>query len=91
MRVAQAQKLPDFERSLDELEKLVQKLEHGDLPLDEALKTFERGVALTRACQSALKSAQQRVEMLQARGAEPQSVPYEAPDEGENAAVPPAG
>ena len=78
--MAPAQKLPDFERSLDELEKLVQKLEHGDLPLDAALKTFERGVALTRACQGALKTAQQRVEVLQNRGGEPEAVPYEAPD-----------
>ena len=78
--MAQAEKFPDFERSLDELEKLVQKLEHGDLPLDEALKTFERGVALTRACQGALKTAQQRVEVLQTQGREPQSIPYEAPE-----------
>ncbi len=52
---------PDFEALLAELETLVERLEHGDLPLDEALKTFERGVALTRQCQSALKAAQQKV------------------------------
>ncbi len=56
--------LPDFEKSLGELEALVQKLEQGDVPLEEALKTFERGVALTRACQTALRSAQQKVEIL---------------------------
>jgi len=55
---------PDFEQALAELEKLVERLERGDLPLDEALKTFERGVALTRHCQSSLKSAQQKVEIL---------------------------
>ena len=55
---------PDFEQALGELEKLVERLERGDLPLDEALKTFERGVALTRHCQSALKAAQQKVEIL---------------------------
>ena len=55
---------PDFERSLAELEKLVQRLEGGELPLDEALKTFERGIELTRHCQTALKSAQQKVEIL---------------------------
>jgi exodeoxyribonuclease VII small subunit len=54
----------DFERSLAELEGLVERLEQGDLPLDEALKSFERGVALTRQCQSALKAAQQKVEIL---------------------------
>ncbi|HEV2700488.1 MAG TPA: exodeoxyribonuclease VII small subunit [Steroidobacteraceae bacterium] len=54
----------DFERSLAELEALVERLEHGDLSLDNALKSFERGVALTRQCQSALKAAQQKVEIL---------------------------
>jgi exodeoxyribonuclease VII small subunit len=41
-------KAPDFEEALAELESLVERLERGDLPLDEALKTFERGVELTR-------------------------------------------
>ena len=54
----------DFERSLAELEALVERLEHGELPLDDALKSFERGVALTRQCQGALKAAQQKVEIL---------------------------
>ncbi|HEY2403265.1 MAG TPA: exodeoxyribonuclease VII small subunit [Steroidobacteraceae bacterium] len=55
---------PDFERSLSELESLVERLERGDLPLEDALKTFERGVELTRHCQSSLKAAQQKVEIL---------------------------
>jgi exodeoxyribonuclease VII small subunit len=59
-----ADELPDFEKSLGELETLVQKLEQGDVPLEDALKTFERGVALTRACQTALRTAQQKVEIL---------------------------
>ncbi|MEJ0007501.1 MAG: exodeoxyribonuclease VII small subunit [Steroidobacteraceae bacterium] len=54
----------DFERSLAELEALVERLEQGDLALDEALKSFERGVALTRQCQGALQAAQQKVEIL---------------------------
>ncbi|MDF3020343.1 MAG: Exodeoxyribonuclease small subunit [Steroidobacteraceae bacterium] len=57
----------DFEKSLTELETLVQKLEQGDVPLEEALKTFERGVALTRQCQTALRTAQQKVEVLLAQ------------------------
>jgi exodeoxyribonuclease VII small subunit len=62
---------PDFETSLAELETLVERLERGDLPLDEALKAFERGVALTRECQSALAAAQSRVDiLLQREGAE---------------------
>ena len=63
-------KLPDFEQSLTELEALVAKLEQGDVPLEEALKTFERGVALTRQCQAALRTAQQKVEVLLARNGE---------------------
>ena len=55
---------PDFEKSLTELEELVEKLEGGDLPLEEALKTFERGISLTRDCQSALQAAQARVDVL---------------------------
>jgi exodeoxyribonuclease VII small subunit len=63
-------KVPDFEQSLTELEALVAKLEQGDVPLEEALQTFERGVALTRQCQSALRTAQQKVEVLLARNGE---------------------
>jgi len=55
---------PDFEKSLTELETLVEKLEAGDLPLEEALRIFEQGIGLTRECQSALESAQARVDVL---------------------------
>jgi exodeoxyribonuclease VII small subunit len=61
---------PDFEQSLSELEALVAKLEQGELPLEEALKTFERGVTLTRQCQTALRNAQQKVEVLLTRNGE---------------------
>jgi exodeoxyribonuclease VII small subunit len=53
-----------FEAALAELEQLVARMEGGDLPLDEALKGFERGVQLTRECQSALQAAQQKVQIL---------------------------
>ena len=66
-RPQRERKLPDFEQSLAELEALVAKLEQGDVPLEDALKTFERGVALTRQCQTALRTAQQKVEVLLAR------------------------
>ncbi len=69
---------PELERALAELEQLVETLERGDLPLEEALRRFERGVELTRHCQSALKSAQQRVEMLLRRDGEAEPVPFEA-------------
>lgn len=55
---------PDFEQSLAELETIVEKLEQGELSLDESLQYFERGVQLTRVCQSALKQAEQKVEIL---------------------------
>ena len=66
-RVKSKTKTPDFEQSLAELEALVAKLEQGDVPLEDALKTFERGVALTRQCQTALRTAQQKVEVLLTR------------------------
>ena len=69
-------KLPDFEKSLSELESLVTKLEQGDVPLEDALKAFERGVALTRQCQTALRTAQQKVEVLLARNGSEEVVPF---------------
>ena len=53
-----------FEQSLAELEELVAQMESGSLPLDEALRQFERGVQLTRECQLALQAAQARVQIL---------------------------
>jgi exodeoxyribonuclease VII small subunit len=77
-------KLPDFEQSLTELEALVAKLEQGDVPLEEALKTFERGVALTRQCQTALRTAQQKVEVLLARNGEETIEPLADEDEADD-------
>lgn len=54
----------DFEAAMHDLEELVERLEHGDLPLEESLAAFERAVTLTRSCQTALKAAEQRVEIL---------------------------
>jgi len=59
-----SKKTPDFEAALDELEKLVDKMEQGDLSLDDSLKYFERGIQLTRTCQQALKDAEQKVQIL---------------------------
>ena len=53
-----------FEDSLAELEQLVEKMEKGDITLEESLKSFERGVALTRTCQKALQEAEQKVQLL---------------------------
>jgi len=67
----------DFEKALAELESLVERLERGDVPLDEALRAFERGVALTRHCQACLRTAQQRVEILLKRSGQPEVQPFE--------------
>ena len=54
----------DFEQALEDLEALVARMEKGDLPLEEALAHFERGIELTRRCQSALKDAELKVQQL---------------------------
>jgi exodeoxyribonuclease VII small subunit len=59
---------PDFEATLAELAALVERMEKGDLTLDESLKAFERGIALTRTCQDALQNAELRVRKLTADG-----------------------
>ncbi|MGD8998932.1 MAG: exodeoxyribonuclease VII small subunit [Granulosicoccaceae bacterium] len=56
----------DFEAALAELEGLVERMEQGEIPLEESLKDFERGIALTRQCQQALKQAEQKVQTLTA-------------------------
>jgi exodeoxyribonuclease VII small subunit len=71
----------DFEQSLAALEKLVQQLEGGELSLDEALKTFERGVTLTRQCQDALKSAQQKVAVLLKQNGQLSVEPFESSED----------
>lgn len=57
-----------FEKSLDELEKIVAKLEAGDLPLEESLKLFEDGVKLSRNCRERLTNAERRIEILMSDG-----------------------
>ncbi len=56
--------LSRFEETLQELETLVRRLEQGEMPLEESLKAFERGVRLTRECQQSLRAAEQRVEQV---------------------------
>lgn len=59
---------PNFEKSLEELEKLVETMENGDISLEDSLKHFERGIELTRLCQKSLKEATQKVEILVGKG-----------------------
>jgi exodeoxyribonuclease VII small subunit len=74
------EKLPNFEKSLEELERLVEQLESGDLSLDESLKQFRRGVELTRHCQGVLEQAQQTVEQLLDPADESSAVPFDDRD-----------
>jgi exodeoxyribonuclease VII small subunit len=59
-----ATKKVNLEKALADLETLVEELESGDLPLEKAMKKFEDGIKLTRACQAALKDAEQKVQIL---------------------------
>ena len=61
--VAKRKKI-DYETAVSELESLVDRLEKGDISLEESLKLYERGVLLTRDCQEALQAAEQKVQML---------------------------
>lgn len=76
------QATPDFEAALAELEAIVQRLEQGEIPLEESLRQYERGVALTRSCQQALQQAEEKIRVL-AKGAGGELVErdFEAPDE----------
>ena len=71
-----AQKSYSFETSLNKLEKLVEKMEGGDLPLEESLKIFEEGVKLTRECQQALANAEQKVKLLMQESGEISSTDF---------------
>lgn len=53
-----------FETTLAELEQIVERMERGELSLEEALAQFERGIVLARSCQQALREAEQRVQLL---------------------------
>ena len=62
--MVQKKKEPSFEEGLDQLEKVVKKLEDGDLPLEKSLELFEQGVRLSDSCQKQLREAEHRVEIL---------------------------
>ena len=77
----QKQAAPDFEAALAELEAIVARLEQGELPLEESLSQFERGVVLTRLCQKALSQAEQKIRILaKAPGGELREQDFEAAD-----------
>ena len=69
---------PNFEKSLGELEKLVEKMEQGDLSLEASLEHFEKGVALSRSCQQALREAEQKVEVLMQKNGQSDLAPFDS-------------
>lgn len=71
MAARSTKKAVDFESALNELEALVSSMEEGDLSLEESLAAFEKGIKLTRECQSMLSSAEQRVQQLMEKNGEP--------------------
>ncbi|MDX1692312.1 MAG: exodeoxyribonuclease VII small subunit [Ketobacteraceae bacterium] len=55
---------PDFESALSTLESLVERMESGEMSLEDSLSAFEQGIQLTKSCQQALRDAEQRVKVL---------------------------
>jgi len=82
---AEPQKKPDFERSLARLEEVVRRLESPQLSLDEAMRLFEEGVALSRECQKQLEEAEGKVEILLKKAdGKLAAEPFEPEAEGES-------
>lgn len=74
--MARKKAAPDFEQSLSELQALVERLESGELSLEDSLSAFEQGVRLTRDCQAALGQAEQKVQLLLQQGGDVQTAPF---------------
>jgi exodeoxyribonuclease VII small subunit len=80
---SEAEEAMSFEEALVALEAVVDKLEDGELPLEQALAEFERGVALSRRCSEELDSADRRIEILveQSGGQEAQAFEFDSNEE----------
>ena len=74
-------KAADFETSLAELQTLVERLESGELSLEDSLGAFEQGIRLTRDCQASPAQAEQKVQQLLERDGELQEVPFDTDDQ----------
>ncbi len=79
--MATRKKTANFEKSLESLELLVEEMEGGDLSLDEALKSFEKGIKLTQECQQALDEAEQKVAILLGDDPAAQPIPFDEPEQ----------
>jgi exodeoxyribonuclease VII small subunit len=69
-----------FEKALQELAALVEKMEQGELSLEDSLQHFEQGIQLSRACQQALREAEQKVEILMRKNSQEEVVPFSNED-----------
>lgn len=67
----------NFEQSLTELQAIVERMESGQLSLEESLANFEKGISLTRECQTALIEAEQKVKMLIEKNGGVEEIPFE--------------
>ena len=72
----------EFEHALNQLEQLVLRMESGELSLQDSLQAFEQGVKLTRQCQQALSSAEQRVQILMEQNGQSVAYPFHDGDAG---------
>lgn len=80
--------MPKFEDSLERLEKIVDELEKGDLPLEKALRLFEEGIDLSNSCRKELEAAEGKVEILLKQNGKLQPEPFEPANEKAREAVP---
>ena len=67
----------DFEASMVELESLVERMEHGEQSLEDSLKDFERGIALTHSCQKSLQETEQKIQQLIEKNGQDELVPFD--------------
>ncbi|PYY01551.1 MAG: exodeoxyribonuclease VII small subunit [Acidobacteria bacterium] len=77
--------MPKFEECLQQLEKIVEQLEKGDLSLEQSLKLFEEGVRLSNSCRQELEAAEGKVEILMKNGGKLQPQPFESVGEDRSA------
>jgi exodeoxyribonuclease VII small subunit len=79
-----SEKLPNLEESLTEITTLIDKMEHGELTLEQSLTQFERGITLIRHCQKVLTDAEQKVQILLQNNKQDTLQPYGEDDKNEN-------
>lgn len=71
----------NFEKALEELDELVSAMEDGELNLEDSLQAFEKGIKLTRQCQTALKKAEQKVQVLINENGDTEALEFEADED----------